>query len=187
MIEDTAFVRIATVAIYSYILARNILIIYLPPSVQSLVQPLCLILLAPFPDDRIMAHHEVWVEAQTLAGEHRPGQFLSPPPFAYPQSSPPECCVGCLNPTREGVSTTAVLQKSLHKLHANRYHGSPLYTRWPDYGLDDATLYKRDSKGFGQGFNVEEADAMAKESVVAYGRRDQVGSQAHSLGMGRGI
>lgn len=46
MIEDTAFVRIATVAIYSYILARNILIIYLPPSAQSSVQPLHLILLA---------------------------------------------------------------------------------------------------------------------------------------------
>lgn len=75
----------------------------------------------------------------------------------------------------------------MHKLHANRYHGSPLYTRWPDYGIDDVTLYNRDSKWFGQGLNVEEADAMAKESVPAYGRRDQAGSQAHSLELGMGI
>lgn len=67
-----------------------------------------------------MAHREVWAEAQVLAGGHRQRQFLLPPPFFYPQSFPPESCVGCLDQTREGVSSMAELPKRLHQLHANR-------------------------------------------------------------------
>lgn len=65
--------------------------------------------------------------------------------------------------------------------------GSSLYTRWLGYGTNNVALYKWDSKELGQGFDMEETEAIAKESVLAYERRNPVGGRAHSLGLGMDI
>ena len=65
--------------------------------------------------------------------------------------------------------------------------GSSLYTRWLGYSTNNVALYKWNNKDLGQGFDMEETEAIAKESMVAYERRDPVGSRAHSLGLGMDI